>query len=401
MRVRIPRRHKKIRTMSQNVGCFENIIGLSRTTCNCVDTPPAGYNQSTSTLFLDELDGIFLDMVQAAKDCNKGNLWDMMAWAREEGIGAAKVELLACLARGTEHQRPYFGGTIGDGLFNSNESNTGKTFAGQAWNLINAKGAFLSIKRIGTAFTTTTAGGITLNIHDDLDSTALYSIPLDTEANKLKWTTTTGIKIPLDVAHKAFKTLFFTYAVDPAMVPKEMKYSCGCGSLGGTNLWSWSHPIWKMIPEPNMRYNWLHWLTATGIKTTAGALSSSTTFSTHGTLAGLIFDIEITCETGDIICKDSYDNLDPAISTVMAHAIRYKSAAFLYSQILSTPNLTRYTSKNRQYVEDKRLEWLDEFDKRITGYLCPTLSKAPYLNKYNDCLKCKEKFPVTRGRILK
>lgn len=387
--------------MSQNVGCFQNIIGLSRTTCNCKPTPPLGYNYSASGLFMDELEGMFLDMVQAAKDCDKGNLWEMMAWAREEAIDAFKTELKSCLGAGTDFQRPFFTGTLGDAAFTTNENNTGKTFVGQAFNLINVRGAFLNIKRIGAAFTTTVAAGVTLNIYDDLDSSPLYTVALDTQANSLKWKTVTGMKIPFSITEKPFKTLYLVYAVDPAMVPKEMKITCGCGNLGTVNIWSWSNPIWKMIPEPSMRHNWLNWLTVAGIKTTAGALASSVNFSTNQTLSGLLFDVEVTCETDDILCKDTYDDVDPNIGRVMAHAIRYKAAALLFNQILSTPNISRYTRKDREFTEEKRLEFLSEYDKRISGFLCPTLAKYPYLNKFNDCLKCRDKFSVQRGRILK
>ncbi len=387
--------------MSQNIGCYENIIGLSRTTCNCPPTPPVGYDLSTSGLFMDELEGMFLDMVQAAKDCNKGNLWEIMAWAREEAIGAFKSELRACITGNTLFQRPYFSGTVGDAPSKQDETQTGKTFAGQAWNLVNSRGAVLKIKRIGAAFNATTAGGMTLYIHDDLDASPLYTIPLDTTANQLKWNATSGIEIPLSIIEKPFKTLYFVYAVNPALVPKKASVTCGCGSLGSVNLWSWSNPIWKMVPEPNIRYEWLHWATVAGINTTAAALDSTVNFSTNQLMSGLLLDVEITCSIEDVICKDAYTDLDPAISTVMAHAIRYKADALVLSQILSTPNISRYTSKDRQYNEDKRLEYIAEYQNRLSNYLCPTLSKSPFLNKYNDCLKCRDKFPVVRGRILK
>ena len=340
-------------------------------------------------------------MVQAAKDCNKGNLWDMMAIAREEAIGAFKAELRACITSNTNTQRPYFSGTVGDAPSKMNEMQTGKTFAGQAWNLANVRGATLKIKRIGAAFNQTTVAGLSLLVYDDLDASPLYTIPLDTTANSLKWNSTPGIEIPFSITEKNFKTLYFVYAVNPALIPKEMKVSCGCGSLGTVNVWNWTDPQWKMVPEPNARYEWLHWLNVAGINTTAAALDSSVIFSTYQLLSGLLFDVEITCSIEDVICKDTFDTLDPAISTVMAHAIRYKADAYLITQILSTPNISRYTSKDRQYNEDKRLEYLQEYENRLSGFLCPTLAKDPYLNKYNDCLKCKEKFPVRGGRILR
>lgn len=387
--------------MSQNIGCFENIIGISRTTCQCKPTMPAGYNISESGLFMDELEGMYLDMIQAAKDCDKGNLWDMMNLAREEAIGALKTELRACITSNTEPQRPYFTGTLGDPPSTANESQTGKTFAGQAWNLINARGATLRIKRIGAAFNATSVGSIILNIHDDLDAAPLYSIPLNTTANALNWNTTSGIEIPLSIVERPFKTLYFTYTVNPAINPKEMKVSCGCGNLGTVNLWHWTNPLWRMVPEPNTRYDWLNYLQVTGINTNAVSLDSSVNFSTYQLLSGLLFDVEITCDIANIICNETFASVDPTISLVMAHAVRYKANSILLTNILSTPNLSRYTTRDKQYNEDKRLEFIGEYDQRINGFLCPTLSKYPYLNKYNDCLKCRDKFPVTRGRILK
>lgn len=387
--------------MSQNIGCFGNIIGLSRTTCNCIPQGPDGYNVSTSGLYMDELAGMYLDMVNAAKDCSKGNLWDLMALAREEAIGFFKADLKSCLTSNTLPQLPYFSGTVGDAPNLTPESQTGKTFAGQAWALRNSRGATLKIKRIGAAFKSTTSGSIVLKIYDDLDSSPLYIIPLDTQANSLKWNSSPGIEIPLSIIEKKYKTLYFVYAVDPAIIPMQMNVTCGCGSLGTVNLWNTESPIWRMTPEPNSRYEWLNWMLVTGINTTAPALSSAVTFSTQQLLSGILFDIEITCDIDDVICKDTFATVDPAISMVMAHAIRYKADSLLITSILSSPNLSRFTTKDREYNEEKRLEYLDEYDKRMSGYLCPTLSRPPYLNKYNDCLKCRDKFSITSGKILR
>ena len=64
--------------MSAQPACFENIIGLSRTDCECVEARPVDAGVTESGLYLDELDGLTIRMAEAKRDCGEGGLWTMM-----------------------------------------------------------------------------------------------------------------------------------------------------------------------------------------------------------------------------------------------------------------------------------------------------------------------------------
>ena len=87
--------------MSLTPACFENIIGLSRTPCPCVEDLNADAVVSESGLFLDELDGLSINMLNAGVDCGQGTLWEMLARAR---VGVA---LRVTKARGLRSAWPY------------------------------------------------------------------------------------------------------------------------------------------------------------------------------------------------------------------------------------------------------------------------------------------------------
>src|SRR5688572_8261886 len=127
--------------MSINLSCFNNIIGLSRTPCNCYPGKPAGTDVSLTNIFLDEQEGIFLDIAKALTDCQSGNLWEHMLWAREEATNQYITEVKNCVELNSIRSRPHFSGTLGNDPFVRDEQIGGMAFAGQAWALANVRGA--------------------------------------------------------------------------------------------------------------------------------------------------------------------------------------------------------------------------------------------------------------------
>ncbi len=389
--------------MSVNLSCFTNIIGLSRTACNCFPGKPAGTDVSLSNLFLDEQEGVFLDAVNALRDCQSGNLWEHMLWAREEATNMYIMELKNCMELNANRALPQFSGTIGNEPFTKNE-NIAAVWAGQAWALANKRGAKIKIKRVGAAFNQTSVAGLTLLIKDDLNAAPLFTIPLNTTQDTMYWNTVSGIEIPMHTVSKDCKYLYFIYQLPVGWLPKEMNASCGCGNMGIVNIWCGGNgckPNFKPADNGDTRYDWLKWLLITGIKTQENPVTATTNLQPDWNLKGLIMDVDITCETDSALCPESGLNFsaDP-LALVHAYAIRYKSSALLYSRLLSTSNISRFTTKNREYMADKVVEWNTEFQQRLL-YVCNQSVDRKNINRYNDCLSCKEAFPIRKQQILK
>lgn len=354
-------------------------------------------------MFLDEQEGIFLDAVNALKDCQSGNLWEHMLWAREEATNQYISELKNCMELNVRRALPQFSGTLGNEPFTKSEAILGTGWAGQAWALANKRGAKIKIKRIGTAFSHT--GAITLLIKEDIHGPTLFTVNLNTTADTMNWNTVSGIEIPLSTVSKDCKYLYLIYQLPAGWLPKEMNASCGCGNTGIVNTWcnDWDacKPSFTAAQDGNQRYDWLKWMLITGIRTNDSVITSATKWSNDWNLKGLLFDVDITCETDSALCPESGLNFsaDP-LALVHAYAIRFKAAALLYSRLLSTSNISRFTTKNREYISDKQAEFNQEFQQRIL-YVCNQMVDRQNINRYNDCLACKEAFPIRKGQILK
>ncbi len=105
------------------MACLDNIIKLSRTECDCFgNNKPETYNEGLSEVYLDELEGLSLENISAAENCEEGGLWDMMARARENAIYQFNADLLACVEGNYKNKRSNFSGLIGDTAFNATSS---------------------------------------------------------------------------------------------------------------------------------------------------------------------------------------------------------------------------------------------------------------------------------------
>ena len=94
--------------------CFENIIGLSRTDCECVEDRPVSAGTSASGLYLDELEGLSIRLADTKRDCGESSLWTMMARARENAVKDMVSDILACLNREAAIRRRSGSAIVGD-----------------------------------------------------------------------------------------------------------------------------------------------------------------------------------------------------------------------------------------------------------------------------------------------
>jgi hypothetical protein len=174
----------------------------------------------------------------------------------------------------------------------------------------------------------------------------------------------------------SYSGTIYYYAVletDGSFAVKDNKKDCGCGG----------------VKRP-----YLQWLDFNGTK--GNDVTDFTTF-TSGTkeLNGLVLDIEVKCKTAELICSDErpLDFENDAMSMNMAYAVRYKAAARLYSDLLSTTEINRYTLMNREEI----VRWIDvwnaEYNKWI-DYMCNTLNISN-----NDCLVCRDKNGLIKNNI--
>ena len=77
--------------------CYQYIVGLSRTNCECYDIP-SDASESLSGLYIDELDS--LSVISSIKDCeNNNDVFNMMENARQIAVTTFQADTNALMMK--------------------------------------------------------------------------------------------------------------------------------------------------------------------------------------------------------------------------------------------------------------------------------------------------------------
>lgn len=386
--------------MSTTAACFENIIGLSRKECACVDDAPAGANVSQSGLYLDELDGVSLSKFEAVRDCGDGSIWDMLAKARENAIEDTKAELMACLSANTDRRRQPGNSQIGDDKKVSATSHSLRhAYHGITLQTAKVKGGTFKVTAIGTAFkSVNNPGTITLNVYrrtsDTEGDTAVETYVLPTTGDRVVWTDIEPLELSMDYLGDGSARYWFLYEPVDGMKAMDSRIDCGCG--GFKPYWNITSPQYASANQKTGKL-WAEWAMAAGTKGTT--LSDREDWTVENPTQGIMLRVEFICDESSTFCADAPDYVRDPIQKVLAHAVRFKAGANLMTALLNSPNINRYTMTAGEVLADNRTRYEKEFMSRIVEYVCPTLAEEGNINRYGDCLKCKDRWGLSRGTI--
>lgn len=355
--------------------CLENIIKLSRTECPCVDEDkPETFNQGQSEVYLDELEGLNLSILSGAEGCGPGSIWDMMHRARINATLALKTDLLSVVENNFIPLRPNYSGVLGETTFTTS-LNISNEKAGQLLKFPRILGGKMIISRIGLMMSTTTPIVISVFDNDEHTVVPIATFTIGSTANTLTYgNLETPLTLPLWSKNIHDLEYYVVYTIG-AFQPKNNKTQCVPCSGGVKNV------------------AWQNWLKVYGI---AGDGTEYSTFQTTDELNGLVLDVQLKCEGARVICSDEYPlDFDTAKAMQIAYAIRFKAGAILLDEILSSPNINRYTMMDTEKLYGKRNQYRATYEKWVT-YLA---DNTPIIN--NDCWICKPNSLMSRGTILK
>lgn len=358
------------------IDCFDNVIGLTRTECDCMTVDA---NTSESGLWLDELEGLNLKVIDASADCAKGSLMDMMKVAREQAILSFKSDYAANIAKNWKYCRTAFRGQIGKDKATANYAIG--NYAGQRYIFSAVKNGYWKIKRISVFFNTT--GTVDIEIYNNVDEAAIYTYSnVPTEANKVKWfTLPTPIYLPLYSEQADYLQYFILYA-NPGFNPKDNIFRC-CSTVLDFNCMA---PVIDN-KENDARYQFKKWGNVTGVSGTGvdAIRDANTGFSDHA--MGLIIDSDMSCDAQSIACNDA-DFDHNAIAKVMAYAVWYRAGVFLINSILSSTNINRFTMLDREPLYGKRANYAKEYDNRLVWLTNPDIDEVKTFLLQTGCLEC-------------
>ena len=343
--------------MSVQSDCLENIIGLSRTDCECFEVPS---NTSDSGIYIDETEGLNLVQSNGAADCGNGSIWDMLQKAKVAAIGSYRTDISARLLQLYKPSRVPFKGIIG-----RTEKKVGdltpKALAGLQVLCAPVKNGAIILKRIGLFFDTTTTMDVTIYNNISSDPVATFT-GLNSVANKVSWNEIQQTTLPMYTTEADYLIYYVVYEYATAKPIKNELQCIGCSGKLLINYLQ-SNPNFS-LKSNDSRYTWYNWVNVTGVtKDTVDEMREGNPPFTN--LAyGLLLDGEIKCNANDISCNDT-DYTNSPLALAMAYAIRYRAAELLCTAIINSTQLNRYTMLDREQLYGKRNQYRKEYSDRL------------------------------------
>lgn len=368
-----------------NLECYENIVGISAGACACYPTPPPGYNDSVSGLFLTQLKPF--DKL-GLSSCSSSDVWDYLKETLEEATKIFIGETNALLLKAYKLQRQPFKGLVGEGrakyLLNSN-----KSYAGARFCVRPVRSGVLKINKINTLFEA--AGNITLFVYNSLNELLATEVLTTSAGTITENVLATPLELPLSVSGLDMVEYFFIYAYDQFNRPKKNEIACGCGHFKpGYDL---KNPHFYRAPEG--ANSWAKYAML-GAFETDSLISfdypENTVNSSY--LNGLQFDLEFYCKAAETICKDSFNFDSNPLAISVALAIRYKAAELLAQAILNDNTLDFFAVMKSETLAEERAIFESKYDE-LTGYIIANTNI-----ELNDCFCNKSIFEITSAGIF-
>ena len=371
---------------SPDISCWDNIIGLSRTECDCYDPITA---ISNSGLYLDEL--IQLRSVNELLNCEEGNdIWAKMDKARENAIRLFIGEINLELLKHYQLKRQPFYGNIGRNKFTNTLSVTNGNYYGMRIYCCDIVSGIFKIKRIGALFNKT--GAITLWIYNNMNELqGTYSI--STVANQHTWTDIADLELPMHdgLVDNLEYFLIYQYTTAGGYVPLNNEIKCACGRFRA--VFDTSKPYW-FATHSDRQYYWTHYAMAGGFKEDDISDLSDLTSTTNNYTYGITLECEFKCKVQEVLCKDYFDFDSNPLAIATAIAIRYKAGEILINDILTTPNINRNVLINREHLVAMQQEIIARYNEHLK-YIAENLNV-----RSTDCFECRDLIDMTTKGIF-
>lgn len=359
--------------------CFSGIIGITRKQDTCLEEMPPEYFESKSEIYIDELKGLNLRIIDDSK-ANK-ELFDLIDNSLLNAINVVKNDILQEVLKYNQHAQESYNGRIGSQKYTSNLT-LSKTYSGVSMYCKDIKDGFFRLKKVGALFTTT--GNITVYIYNNLVEEALYTVDIQSIANKYTETTLDAvIELPLSSDEIDNIEYSFVYTVS-GLTPKNNQVTCGCAGK------RWCFDRAKHCFDNSMtKERWRQYVMLGGFQTDDITLYNRDYYSVSNYMYGLTLTGDFGCYTEKLICSDDFPEdywSQDQIGISIAYAIAYKTAEFLLQSILDSTDINRYTMLNREGIFDNMKYHNSRFVIQM-DFIAKNIDIGT-----NGCLQCKPAF---------
>lgn len=366
--------------MSAQPGCFEYIIGLSRTDCPCLDTDkPVDAAESASGYYIDE--GEFLNMEQLKGAATCPEFWDWLERSRTLAVQDYKRDVLSCIRSNTTYAREPMRGVIGEDPESPKLLTMDKTYHGLTLQTDMVVGGTMTVYRI--ALKINTSGPVDIEVYNRDGLMITYTVTA--VADTLTWyELTTPLELEMDSDGLNPRYWFLWQPTTERAYNTRIHCNCLNGTWKPT--WDCSSPYYG--GRSRKGFEWSQWVMATGTK--GDDLSTRVNWKTTNETQGILLDARFNCDASTTICFDDPDYTDP-IQNDQARAVLLKSWYYLLSFIKNSSNPSFWTLLNLEGIHESMSKVKAEYIERVE-FVCAEFSKSENVNLNGDCLKCKDQW---------
>jgi hypothetical protein len=376
--------------------CFGQIIGITRSECDCRDIPVEA-TVSDSDLFLFDLPGLHESMIDALEDCdNAPTVFESAATAINEAVSTIKTDLLSCLRSNQRLKvaRPAFTGEIGDKKKAKTLIDLNYAYHGMKMQVADVRGGYMILRKIGIWANQTVA--LMVSITDNIGEVSETEV-VNCIANTFVWHT---LATPLEVTLNnpgggGYIEYYLTYEPPANFQVRNIELHCGCGG-GFKPYYDVSSPQFNKEGDKG-NFGYANWCSVGG--TYGDDLAEADEWTTSSQTQGMMLDVEFGCRADSIICREAMNyNSDP-FAAVIAHATRYKAGGNLLRALSTSANINLGALADGQARANLMREYATQYNDRVFDWLCPQIALPGNINQHSDCMSCRNQYGFVKGGI--
>ena len=337
--------------------CFENLVALSRTDCECYDLEEI-VQKTNFGLFLDEHEGIDLQLIQNALKCGE-DLQKNYNRIYENALNFLESDLQVEISNQYKQRYSTYVGRIGERKYS--RTVPASTLAGIKLDTTNAEGASIVLKAIHFYFANT--GELTLSVYKNGEKLEDdYTVTIDTSAVLFELPS----PLILPITENGIRNEYHLFYETNGLQPMDNKTTCNCSG----------------IENARKKY-----LTPKGVSgETFETLKDNSTYA-----YGMSLEVTISCSIDNLVCGFM---LDSTFERRFAIAQWYKMAVLTIEALFASREINFDTFSDRDYLYGRNNKFAKEYSGIVTW-----LSENTNIHESN-CFICNSNKVMSMGKNL-